>query len=182
VDTFNRGLVLALAVLVAAAGLILFAVVIGLLPASIAEGAFGDLSALNRPERVAAALACLLITSGAAGLVALELHDRRREVTTRTSDGFRYGISRDSISHVVQEMCAELTGIEAVQSRVTGSGRGLSIDCVARLQPRFNPVEVSQRLRYQVKQSVEATIGIPVREISVHVEPPAGVAPMGGYS
>jgi hypothetical protein len=117
-------------------------------------------------------LALLLILGAAALLVAIEVAGRRREFTTTDRDGFRFGVSREGISRIVQQVCQDLRGVEAVQSRVRGGSRGLVVECDTRLQPRFNPIEVGQRMRAHVKSSVESTIGIPVREIILHMQPP----------
>jgi hypothetical protein len=123
----------------------------------------------------------LVLTLGAGALATLELLTQRREVTTEDGDGFRFGISRDGIARVVQQVCQGMKGIRDVQPRVKGNASGLHIDCVARLEPRYNPVEAAQRLRAQIKGSLESAVGIPVREVTVHMQPsrPAQRLPIG---
>jgi hypothetical protein len=181
-DGFNRGFVLLISLLFAAAALVVLVVTIDLFGPGVLGGGWlerqlAHFDGLTGSSRAAVVLALMLILGGAALLVAIEVAGRRREVTTQDGDGYRFGVSREGISRIVQHICQDLRGVEEVQSRVKGGSRGLVIECDTRLQPRFNPIEVGQRMRAQVKSSVESTIGIPVREITLHMQPPHEARP-----
>jgi hypothetical protein len=83
-------------------------------------------------------------------------------------------MTREGIGSIVSYVCRDVRGIGEVRPTVKGGSRGLEIDCVTTLEPRFNPVEVGRRLRSHIKGRVEEAIGVPVREVVVHVRPRSG--------
>jgi hypothetical protein len=175
-DTFNRVFVLTIALLVAVTALALLLVTAGLVsPGAFAGGWIGEqlrqLDSLHGSSEILALALVAILAAASTTLAALELIAPGREVTTVDADGLRFAISREGISRVVQYVCEDVTGVDDVQPTVRSSGRGLEIDCVTTLQPRFNPIEVSQRLKARIESSVEAAIGVPVRQVTVHARP-----------
>jgi hypothetical protein len=179
-DGFNRGFVLAVAALSAAASFLLLVVTLDLVPPSALGGGWAgdqlrELDGLRGGDRAVAVALLSIITVGAGTLAVIEAVVPQREVTATDGEGLRFGISRGGIGAVVEYVCQDISGIGEVTPTIKGSSRGLLIDCVTTLEPRYNPIEVGQRLRSRVKSSIEAAVGIPVREVFVHVRPSPGM-------
>ena len=119
---------------------------------------------------VAAAVLLALLLAGCAIAALIVWTARSSALRLRDSDGNRFNLTREGISHVVTQAAAEVPGVDAVSPAFSGGSRGISIECIAQTQPPYNPMDVRRRLRSHLKERVPALTGIEVGRVTVAFE------------
>ncbi len=140
--------------------------------ASAAVAALVWLLVLLDVSGAAAAIALLMIVAGC-GLGAAVLGFRRlapRSLRALDNNGTKFRISQVGIDHLVELAASEVPGVEELASTVHTRSQGLAVECIARIEPRYNPIDVRQRLRGHLKERVPALAGVPVAGVAVRFQ------------
>ena len=95
-----------------------------------------------------------------------------RSTALRSTDagGQRFKITRAGMARVVANVASEVPGVEDIEPSIGGGSRGIDIECVARTEPPFNPMDVRRRLRSHLRAQVPALTGISVGRVAVAFE------------
>jgi hypothetical protein len=93
-----------------------------------------------------------------------------RSVQAEDSNGTRFRIRLASIGRLVEAAGNDVPGVAEMAPVVHGDGHGVQIQCVAHLQPRYNPLDVRQRLRGHLRSFIPAVTGVPVGHVAVRFE------------
>jgi hypothetical protein len=119
----------------------------------------------------AATVALMIVFLSGAALVGVVLWSAR-STTLRSTDaaGERFAITRQGMARVVATAAIEVPGVDGMAPSISGGGRGIDIECVARTQPPFNPMDVRRRLRSHLRAQVPALTGISVGRVAVAFE------------
>jgi len=119
----------------------------------------------------AATVALMIAFLSGAGLVGVVLWSAR-STTLRSTDaaGERFVITREGMARVVANVAIEVPGVEEMAPSIGGGSRGIDIECVARTEPPFNPMDVRRRLRSHLRAQVPALTGISVGRVAVAFE------------
>jgi hypothetical protein len=120
---------------------------------------------------IVALLVCLAGTAVIAAVAAY--HFGSSLVASSDSMGDKYRVRRTGLAQVVELAAAEVPGVEDLTSNVRGGSHGLKIECLARVHPPFNPIDVKQRLSAHLESELPWMTGLPVSSVAIRfIRPP----------
>jgi hypothetical protein len=176
-ETANRALVSAAAILVMAAALVLIAVAWDMVGPEriVSDGWLGDqlrdldsLTGSDQSSAIAASAGAFVL---AGLLLSLELATvRQGRVFTSDFDGNKFGITERSVKRLVQYAGEAVPGVRSIDPEIVRSGRGLEILCKATLDYSTEIQDLAPEIQNRVRNAVERMTGLSVSNVNVRLE------------
>ena len=173
---FNRILLLLLALIALAVGIISLLLLFGSIrpsavsPGGVLYGQWHFFTTLHGSDATTALLVSgALIVLGLLVLI-LELLPGRREPARYLvrQDGLgRVTVTRSSVRALVQHEAALVPGVMEVDPRVTGGSKGLHIYSRTSVAPEVEAQAVGQQLQARIQEAIQQHLGLPVAEVQV---------------
>ena len=110
------------------------------------------------------------LLGAACAVFAVALSGRSSVLASRDTHGARFAIRKDGLGRFVELVASEVPGADNIEPTVKCGGGRLGIVCTARLQPRFNPIDVRRRLRSHLRERIPDMTGLSVSHVSVRFE------------